>query len=367
MAVVQIAFTELDNYLKHLAENTIDTAYELDITGLDNTTFSGVLNYPFKEGTLQYILHQNSTKYVKLNESSGSVSATNIDYALTRCSNLISITGDFSTVTSAIQTFFNCSNLRTADVSGFINLTNASDMFRTCVNLTQVDISTLTKLTNASRMFYFCIKLQEVKTSDQNYESLTLANHMFYRCESLPSLDVKGFVNVQYAMNFVSGCYVLKELLNWNFNIEKLVSFANFFENCPQDLSIKFNYNTYNNFSLVRVRVDKNGNVNIKKQVVDEGSSTNIDLKTNIGNNIKFFGAIDEIAVAPEITDDQFNTMLNNRYKWSSSESTIEIADNLILWAKDSSKITTNLTNNSLTMETEDFDKIFDNEDLKII
>lgn len=359
MAAFQVAFTDLDNYLKSLPENTSSTAYELDITGLNDTTFSGQLNKPFLENTLQNILQQNPTKFVKLNESTGSVTATKIDYAFAWCENIVSIAGDFSSVDSAIQVFFNCSNLNSADITGFSNLTIATDMFRTCVNLTQVDMSNLPKIINTTRMFYFCIKLENVKTSVQNYENLTTANHMFYRCESLPALDVKGFVNVQYAMNFVSGCYVLKEILNWNFNLEKLVSFANFFENCPHDLSIKFNYNTYDNFSLIKVSTDESGNVNIKKQVVGEPTSSSITLKTTIGSNIKFFGAVDEIAIAPKITDEQFNTMLNTRYKWSSTGSTVEIADNLILWAKDNSKITTNITNSSLTMESEEFDQIF--------
>lgn len=361
MAATQVAFTDLDTYLKSLDNNTIDTPYELDITGLDNTTLKGALSMSdATEGTLQYVLNQNSKKYISLNESAGSVTATDITYAFAWCDNIISVAGDFSSVVTAVQTFFNCSNLTSADLSNFTSLQDATSMFRVCTKLTSIDISSLYQtLTNADNMFYFCIKLANVNLGTNAFEKLTHANYMFYRCEVLSSLDVKALTNIVYAMNFVSGCYKLKEITNWNFDINKLLSFANFFENCPADLVIKFPYKTYNTFSLVRVRTNSSGNVTIKKQKVNSSASTETTLTTELGNKIKFLGAIDEIAVASEITDDQFNNMFTNRYKWNSSDSIVEVADNLILWAKDEEKITSNFLNTTLSMQDKDFDSIF--------
>lgn len=238
-------------------------------------------------------------------------------------------------------------------------------MFRVCTKLASIDISSLANtLEKSDSMFYFCIKLTDVTIGEVAFEKLTSANYMFYRCEILPYLDVKALTNIIYAMNFVSGCYKLKEIANWNFDIDKLISYTNFFENCPADLEIKFPYNSYNNFDLVRVRADADGNITIKKQEIGKTTADEITLQTTLGNKVKFFGSIDEIAVSSEITDEQFNNMFTNRYKWNSSSSTTEIADNLILWAKDDKKITSNILNSTLQMQSEDFDSIFEgNED----
>lgn len=361
MAVTQIAFADLDTYLKSLNNNTADTPYELDITGLDNTVMKGAISISdATEGTLQYVLDQNSKKYISLNESAGSVTATDISYSFAWCDNLISVSGDFSSVTTAVQTFFNCDNFNNIDLTKFTNLKDATSMFRVCTKLTSIDISSLYQnLTTSDNMFYFCTKLTNVNLGTNNFEKLTSANYMFYRCETLPLLDVKPFINITHAMNFVSGCYRLKEIKNWNFDINKLISFANFFENCPSDLEIKFPYSTYSTFSLVRVRTDSSGNVTIKKQKINSSVATETTLTTELGNKVKFLGAIDEIAVADEITDDQFSNIFTNRYKWNSSDSTVEIADNLILWAKDEEKITSNVLNATISMQDEDFDSIF--------
>ena len=203
-----VAFEELDDLLKSLPENTKETPYWLNITGLTNDVMLGA--YTAIEGTLQYILLQNKTKYIALNEKTGSVTATSEHSTFRKCSNLIAIKGDFKTLINTSNMFEDCSSLKSVDLSGFCNITGAVSMFLNCSSLISIDVSALTKITSIMGMFNGCRNLTTVENA--TFSEATDATAMFQGCTSLTFVDTSVFKNVTDASNMFFYCRKLKSI-----------------------------------------------------------------------------------------------------------------------------------------------------------
>ena len=111
MAVVTVAFEDLDSWLQTQPENTVDTPYELNITGLTASDIGSAIN----DGTLGYILNQNPTKYVDLSNLELPV-ATSLKNSFVNCKTLIYAPVLPNGVTNMMQTFQQCVNLKEAPV-----------------------------------------------------------------------------------------------------------------------------------------------------------------------------------------------------------------------------------------------------------
>ena len=396
--VYTVTFSELSDLLGSLDANTIDTSYKICISEItvDEATSSlkTVLTTNSKkyvsllwgESALEQLKTITNAKYMFHNcssltsiDTSAFTSVTDARYMFYGCSSLTSIdTPAFTNVTDAGSMFHNCSSLTSIDTSAFTSVTYAGDMFCNCSSLTSIDTPAFTSVTNAVSMFHHCTSLTSIDTSA--FTSVTNAGYMFYGCSSLTSIDTPAFTSVTDARymfygckNLVSinvlslrnatridylfqNCSSLQTITDWKFDISKFTDSTQYsyvITGTPDTLKIyvkeAINHhkdeNNKSKYSLVRVR--KSGtSVTVKKQSLNETSATEKTLTVADGDTVAFYGKIDEIAVAPTISDDAFNKMIKYRYAWSNSNTSLDPSkSNFIIWAKDKDTVTTNLTN----------------------
>ena len=90
--------------------------------------------------------------------------------------------------------FYNCTKLRTLDLSNFdtTNVHNMYNMFNSCQSLTSLDLSNFNtiNLTDMSSMFYGCYSLATLDLSNFNTSKVTDMSRMFNSCNSLTTVKV---------------------------------------------------------------------------------------------------------------------------------------------------------------------------------
>ncbi len=101
------------------------------------------------------------------------------------------------------------------------NVTTMLDMFRNCSNLKSVDLSMFNteKVTTMCRMFALCTSIEKINISSFNTEEVTNMSGMFYNCGNLKQLDVNNFntENVTTMGSMFANCSNLEKLdiSNW--------------------------------------------------------------------------------------------------------------------------------------------------------
>lgn len=105
MAVVTVAFEDLDTWLQNQPDNTVDTPYELNITGL----IASDIGASTASGTLGNIIRNNSTKYVDLRSTSLPSGITEINSLFLNCVALVYSPSIPTSVTSFSKAFQNSS------------------------------------------------------------------------------------------------------------------------------------------------------------------------------------------------------------------------------------------------------------------
>lgn len=107
MAVVTVAFEDLDAWLQEQPENTASTPYELNITELTVQD----LYSSFNTGTLGYILHTNNFKYVDLSATVLPSGVTSLSATFQYCATLVEAPIIPDGVISADYAFASCTAL----------------------------------------------------------------------------------------------------------------------------------------------------------------------------------------------------------------------------------------------------------------
>ncbi|MCQ2539590.1 MAG: BspA family leucine-rich repeat surface protein [Acetatifactor sp.] len=145
---------------------------------------------------------------------------------------------DTSKVTSMKRMFGHCSNLISADISGFktSKVTSMHGMFEYCYRLNSVDVSRFntSNVTNMGRMFYRCKNLTEVDVSNFDTSNVTDMEYMFYCCSHLKEVDVSGFrtdLMVVGASGMFAFCHSLETLDLRNFHTYTIYT-TDMFLNC---------------------------------------------------------------------------------------------------------------------------------------
>ena len=101
------------------------------------------------------------------------------------------------------------------------NVTTMLDMFRNCSNLKSVDLSTFNteKVTTMHAMFAYCTSIENINMSSFNTKEVTDMSWMFYNCGQLKQLDVNNFntENVTTMASMFANCSNLEKLdiSNW--------------------------------------------------------------------------------------------------------------------------------------------------------
>ena len=100
-------------------------------------------------------------------------------------------------VTRMTSMFYDCYNLVSLDVSGFVtdNVTDMSAMFYDCATLTSLDLSHFNthNVTNMNSMFQYCTSIPSLDLSAFDTGNVTDMYGMFNHCEALTSLNLSGF------------------------------------------------------------------------------------------------------------------------------------------------------------------------------
>ena len=120
-------------------------------------------------------------------------------------------------LTSTYEMFYDCSSLKSADLSSFntTNVNNMCAMFNVCSSLESINLSSLntTKVKDMSFMFAGCESLKSIDLSSFDTTNVKDMERMFGGCSSLKSIDLSSFntTNVNKMGNMFSGCSSLKK------------------------------------------------------------------------------------------------------------------------------------------------------------
>ena len=199
----QVAIEDLSTWLSNQPDNTIDTPYEVEITGLT------VEDWETQKTTIHMALANYNSKYIDLSETILPVGITNLS-RLFEESALVKSPAIPNTVTNMTATFGNCYYLKTAPIipdsvtnmdSTFIgcsllttvstisnNVTTMEDCFYNCTSLISAPIIP-DSVENLFETFYNCSSLEEIRLGIEDFffAGIQYYNYIFYNCTNLTS------------------------------------------------------------------------------------------------------------------------------------------------------------------------------------
>lgn len=154
---------------------------------------------------------------------------------------------DTSNLTTMKKMFYNCYNMKTADLSGWntSKVTSMEQMFRYCTKLTSVDVTNFntSKVTDMSYMFSRCNSLTSLDLSNFDTSNVTTMMDMFSFCINLISLDLSGWdISKVSDMDYMfSDCYNLAslDLSGWDTSNKTESNMTLMFSDCTSLSQIK--------------------------------------------------------------------------------------------------------------------------------
>ena len=164
------------------------------------------------------------------------------------CSNLKSLDltkFDTKNVSSMYFMFYNCPNLTSLDLTNFNtkNVKNMNGMFGDCTHLTSLDITNFNtaKVTNMGNMFLGCSNLTSLDLTNFNTAKVTDMHGMFKGCSALTSLDLTNFntaevrdMNRMFNMLDESSTALTTIYVSDNFVTTNVQDGKNMFKNCTK-------------------------------------------------------------------------------------------------------------------------------------
>ena len=180
----EVPFSELNDYLSSKSANTTSKPYKIKVTGL---TYEEIGSSD-SEGTLGYIVKQNSTKYVDLSPTEIPADAYSVAHLFYGCTSLIVPPDIPNGITSLYCTFDGCTNLIAAP-SIPDSVTNIQHTFEDCYALTDVSKFTIPSgVTDLYCTFDCCRSLISPPVVPDNITvSLKLA---FFGCSSMTDVTL---------------------------------------------------------------------------------------------------------------------------------------------------------------------------------
>ncbi len=146
---------------------------------------------------------------------------------------------DTRNVTSMLQMFSHCNNLKVNPASDFSfeNVESVDGMFWACSSLEDVSFNYngSTNLLTFNQMFFRCYSLKKVYI---NFKTNNMINctSMFNSCQNLIDLDFMkdSLIKLSSAQAMFSGCNKIQKLNLANFNTESVKSFSSMFFGCKK-------------------------------------------------------------------------------------------------------------------------------------
>ena len=328
-------------------------------------TSLNISSFDTSNATVFFEMFEGCSALTSLDVSSFDTSkATDFSYMFRNCSGLTSLdVSNFDTSKAAYFSymFYGCSGLTSLDVSNFNTSSGTSfnNMFASCSALTSIALPDLSSATSLNAIFSGCTALAQIDVSGMT--SATDISSMFYNCTALAQIDVSAFTAVTAADYAFYGCSNLSKITGWNLDADKVESCADIFTGCPDSLEVLIPYtlSTDDKFHLVRIRTGTDGSATVRNQAVGDAEAADISVSASAGETLTLSGQLDEIAVADEITDDQFDLMFSYRYGWNTGDCLEPDKENFVIWAKNETTVRSNIANATLSLSNSDFDEIF--------
>lgn len=145
---------------------------------------------------------------------------------------------DTTGVTRMHKMFFNCTGLKSLDLSTFKtnNVTTMNEMFYNCSSLEYLDVSSFdtSKVTKIAAMFYNCNKLTSLNVENFDLSKVPATTSMFADCSGLTSLKFDNFNMVANKdMSFMfAGCSSLTDLCVNKLNVSNVEYLIGTFQGC---------------------------------------------------------------------------------------------------------------------------------------
>ena len=321
MADYSVTYDQLDALLQGLDPNTADAPYEIEITTATEEWLKGYNQAV--QGTLQYVLKQNSSKYVSLTWGNSAKQVLSLfsdtAWMFWACSSLVSI--DASALPRvAYYTFAGCSSLVSVDITGVSLNKDIHGLFQNCSSLVSV-----------------------VMTGNTN---VTRTENMFYRCTSLQSVNVSGLDSVSNARNMFEGCINLSEIHGWQ--IPLTADMGGCFTDCRSLEHIYTNDtpSQESSWHAWDIRKDTANNQSTVTVYNPDGTSNSVSVPSAGTYTMKVTDKVDELLFSPseEIPAATIQKMLQTKAPITAKDALDPTKDNFMLWAKDRASARTNVT-----------------------
>lgn len=266
-----VPFSELETLLNNFPQNTVDTPYKLNITGLTSsqvTTSSSTM--PALKTALGTVNNGDSARvYFDLSPTTLPSGITALRYSFYNAHGLVTAPIIPSTVTSLEETFDQCYSLKTAPAIPN-SVTNMNSTFSLCYLLAEAPVlpPNVTNLTRAFRLtaiteppvipnkvttMEYCFAETQITVMPELPSTLTNLSYCFYRCPieettTIPSnvtnmshcfdecSNLKIVKNIPRNTTNVQSCFRLCENLKriklWDYNSISTANGANCFVGC---------------------------------------------------------------------------------------------------------------------------------------
>ena len=206
--VVQVAIEDLDTWLGNQPENTVDTPYEIEITGITQ----------YNKSSIRQSLYHNSNKFVDLSFTTIPNVAVDMSDFFDVCSSLVYSPAFSFGVEDLYGCFRDCTNLKEPPVIPS-SVTDIGSCFQGCSSLTVAPVIP-ENVTSVFQTFMECTSIQNAPTipsgvtdmegtfrectsliSAPNIPSgVTVLKHTFYNCSALttPPVLPSGITNLYH-------------------------------------------------------------------------------------------------------------------------------------------------------------------------
>lgn len=251
------------------------TGYEVRDNSLETISFNWVYPYYYLKDATRMFFECTNLKEADLS-GLATDNVTSMDYMFVGCTKLESVNlwnthkdNFMENVTSAKSMFSGCSSLKKLTFPKKVNpgkLESMASIFKYCSSLTSIDLSgwNLNNVTSMESLFQYCSGLASVTLPKVTSKKIQNMQYMFNGCSALTSVDLSGWnvENVRMMTNLFKGCFNLKEINLSGWVPKSLEEIYGMFSNCTSLESI--NLSGWNLENMKQIQYMFTGCTNLK-------------------------------------------------------------------------------------------------------
>lgn len=251
------------------------TGYEVRDNSLETISFNWVYPYYYLKDATRMFFECTNLKEADLS-GLATDNVTSMDYMFVGCTKLESVNlwnthkdNFMENVTSAKSMFSGCSSLKKLTFPKKVNpgkLESMASIFKYCSSLTSIDLSgwNLNNVTSMESLFQYCSGLASVTLPKVTSKKIQNMQYMFNGCSALTSVDLSGWnvENVMMMTNLFKGCFNLKEINLSGWVPKSLEEIYGMFSNCTSLESI--NLSGWNLENMKQIQYMFTGCTNLK-------------------------------------------------------------------------------------------------------